>query len=288
MEAYGGFEPQVGEIRALRTFRIGPDGRLYALFGDQSWGSGVNTAFCRLPPPADHGLGRPLPQSPHPAPDPDCGCGFYAYADDGSAGEYRQSRHVLAVISCWGHLIAGTRGVRAEHARIEALWMSPTVPAELQAAVAARYPDVSRYGAKATMLAEHPPTLLDCYEIPSPGQRLLRKRVFQSQLLTALVLGLLPASWIWHHQAGQLIWGAALAWFGLGAAFFGLTAKDRHARGSALLCAAVTLWLIAPFAGSTGMFLLRLPILQIALLERVHSARLNREASRFPAPITPG
>ncbi len=283
MEAYGGFEPQVGEIRALRTFRIGPGGLLYPLFGDRPWTPGPNTSYCRLPQPTDQAL---APRTPHPAPDPDCGCGFYAYADDASAGEYPHSRHVLAVIACWGHVIAGTRGVRSQHARIEALWMSPTVPAELKAAVTAHYPDLSVYDTKTAMLSEHSPTLLDCYEIPTTRQRPVRRRMLQSAMLTALAVGSLPAGWIWHHHDARAIWGAELLFFLLAAAFLRITGKDRQARGSALLYAALTLWLIAPFAGGAGILLLRLPILQIALLGRLHRARLNREASRFPASIT--
>ncbi|MDP9094257.1 MAG: hypothetical protein M3N95_15310 [Actinomycetota bacterium] len=49
MDAYSGFEPQVGEIRALRTFRIGPGGLLYPLFSDHAWTDGTNTAECPLP-----------------------------------------------------------------------------------------------------------------------------------------------------------------------------------------------------------------------------------------------
>ena len=36
----------------------------------------------------------------------------------------RQTRFVQAVVSCWGEVVAGTQGVRAEHARIDALWLS--------------------------------------------------------------------------------------------------------------------------------------------------------------------
>ncbi len=46
MEAYAGFEPRVGEIRALRTFRIGPGGVLYPLFSNTPWSDGTNTARC--------------------------------------------------------------------------------------------------------------------------------------------------------------------------------------------------------------------------------------------------
>ena len=118
MDAFAGFEPQVGEIRAVRSFRVGPDGALYPLFSDQAWVDGTNTARCRVSPDdPDHG-----------APDPECTCGFYAYASARAADEYPHARHVLAVVACWGRVIAGSRGIRAEKARIEAIWMSPKVP----------------------------------------------------------------------------------------------------------------------------------------------------------------
>src|SRR5690242_10479173 len=149
MEPYAGFEPQVGEIRAVRTFRIGAGGWLYPLFGTTKWTDGPNTARCRHRPPD--------PANAHDAPDPDCACGFYAYGDDVAAAEYAHARHVLAVVSCWGRVIAGTRGVRAEHARIDGLWMSPAVPAELAAAVGVNYPGSRIYADRATLLRECPP-----------------------------------------------------------------------------------------------------------------------------------
>lgn len=282
MEAYGGFDPQVGEIRALRTFRIGPGGILYPLFGDRAWTPGTNTSFCRVQQGADSdeaGRARHIP------PDPECSCGFYAYADDGSAAEYPHSQHVLAVIAGWGRVVAGTRGIRAQYARIEALWMSSRVPPDLQAGVAAQYPDVVVYATKQGMFREQPPTLLDCYEIPTPRQRALRKRALQAVMATALVVGSLPAHWIWNHQDARLIWGSELVAFLVASWFFRISRQDRQARGYAVLCVAVTLWLVAPFAGAAGILLLRLPLLQIAFLGRLHRARLNREAGRFPAAI---
>src|SRR4051794_1477530 len=116
MQAWSGFEPRMGEVRALRTFRIGPGGRLYSLSSDIAWPTGTNTAQCLTPQP-----GAP---ASHAAPNPDCTCGFHAYGSETAAAEDPKSRHVLAVVACWGRIIAGTRGIRAEYARIEALWMS--------------------------------------------------------------------------------------------------------------------------------------------------------------------
>lgn len=280
MDTFTGCEPRVGEIRALRTFRIGSGGVLYPLFGTEAWTTATNTAVCAVQATANPEYAQ------HTAPDPGCGCGFYGFADDSGAAEYPQAQHVLAVIACWGSVVAGTLGVRAQHARVEALWMSPTVPQELRSAVADHYPATSMYDIKAAMLSDHPPTLLDCYEIATPRRRWVRRRALQVVLFTALAVGLPPVSWTWHHHDARLVWVAELGFFLLGAAFHLLTGGDRGLRGTALLYATVILWLIAPLAGGAGFVFLRLPILEIAILGYLHRARLNREASRFPATIT--
>lgn len=296
MEAYAGFEPEVGEIRALRTFRIGPGGVLYPLFSELAWVDGINTARCRVPVPAgqEHPTGQEQPAgqedgdaAAHIAPEPDCTCGYYAYATETGAGEYPHTRHVLAVVACSGRVIAGTRGIRAEHARIEALWMSSAVPDELVASVSSRYRSTAVYPDKSTMLTEHPPTPLDCYEIETHRQRASKGLAMRLAILSALVIGLLPANWIWQHHNARLLWVAELCLFLLGAGVLRLTRRDQPARGAALFLAAIVLWLIAPFAGAAGILLLRLPIIHIALLGWIHRVRVNREARRFPARIGP-
>jgi hypothetical protein len=290
MEAYAGFEPEVGEIRALRTFRIGPGGVLYPLFSDLAWVDGVNTARCRVPVPT--GQEYPTEQqqrygAAHVAPEPDCTCGYYAYATETGAAESPRTRHVLAVVACSGRVIAGTRGIRAEHARVEALWMSGEVPDELAARVSSRYRSTATYPDKSTMPAEHPATPLDCYEVEAHRHRASRSLAVRLAILSALVIGLLPANWIWQHHGARLFWAAELCLCLLGAAVLRLTRRGRPARGGALLLAAMVLWLIAAFAGAAGILLLRLPIIQIALLGWIHRAHLNREARRFPARIGP-
>ena len=51
-------------------------------------------------------------------------CGFYAYGTLPAASRHAQARRVLAVVACWGRVIPGTLGLRAQHARIEAIWVS--------------------------------------------------------------------------------------------------------------------------------------------------------------------
>jgi hypothetical protein len=278
MEAYAGFEPQIGEIRALRTFRIGPGGFLYPLFSDQPWTDGANTARCYV---AELQAGV----EPHETPQPGCSCGYYAYASEGAAAENAHAQHVLAVVAGWGKVIAGTRGIRAEHARIEALWMSPEVPGELAAAVATSYPSTETYVDRTVMLAEHPPTPLDCYEpepVPASGAKRVGLRV---AILSALAVGSAFEVWTWKHQDLWLVWVAELCLFvGIVALLWSSRGRARS-RGAAFLYAGITVWLIAPAAGVAGVLLLRLPILEIAALGLVHRAHIKREARRFPARI---
>jgi hypothetical protein len=48
---------------------------------------------------------------------------------------------------------------------------------------------------------------------------------------------------------------------------------------------ALGLWLLSPFGGPAGTFLLRLPLLQLAALMHAQRRLLARESNRFPARI---
>jgi hypothetical protein len=282
MEDYAGFEPQIGEIRALRTFRVGPDGGLYPLYSDTAWVDGVNTAQCKL---ASAGTRERIDRGRHATPDPDCTCGYYAYASESGAAERPHARYVLAVVACWGKVIAGTRGIRAEQARVEALWMSAIVPRELAESVAARYPSATLYAEKDAMLAEHPPTALDCYEPDEPARDVRTSRVMRLAIAAAVVIGALPASWIWQQPYVRALWAAEVCLFVIAAVMVRRTRRDVRAPATALLYAGLAVWLLAPFAGSAGLVLLRLPLVQITTLGLLQRHHLNREARRFPARI---
>ena len=73
-----------------------------------------------------------------------------------------------AVVSCRGAVLAGTQGVRAEHARIDAIWLNPNVASWTRKRVAARYPSARIYTDRSAMLAEHPLSALECYEPVAP------------------------------------------------------------------------------------------------------------------------
>ncbi len=268
------FTPAVGEIRAVRTFRIGGDGTLYPLFVETPWRDGTNHARCRVRTGGEA----------HAAPEPSCTCGFYAYADPRDAAEYPQSRHVLAVVACWGRIVAGTRGIRAECARIEAIWTSAAVPPELAAAVAARYPSVAVLDDRAGLLVAHPVTVLDCYAAPAGGGALTRAGV-RSAGVCGLALGVLPLAVLLRSPALTAAWIAAIVLFLLTAAALRLTRIDRRAKAGVLYCLAMVLWLAAPLAGAAGMVLFHLPMLQIGALVLARRVQLNRSARRFPSEI---
>jgi hypothetical protein len=281
VDAYTGFEPHVGEIRALRTFRIGPGGVLYPLFGDEPWTDGRSRASCRVQAGA-----AAFADDTHPVPSADCSCGLYAYGTLAAAADYPHARHVLAVVACWGRVIAGTRGIRAEYAGVEAVWTSGTVPPELVAALADRHPGIALYRDRTAMLTEHPLTSLDCYDDAGEPQRTVHRRLLQLAMVAAIVIGLLPQNWTWHNSDARLVWIAELT-FVVGAALVvRLTRHDLRARALTLTFTAIGLWLIAPFAGPTGIVLLRLPLLQIAVLGGLQRARVARSAARFPAAIS--
>ena len=272
MDPYGGFEPQVGEIRALRTFRIAPDGGLYPLFSKGRWHDGANTALC---------LRKDRP--PHPSPAPDCTCGFYAYGDEQWVGQQPRSRHVLAVVACWGKIIAGTRGLRAEHCRIEALWLSAGVPADLVARILQAYPSVALHRDRSRMMAEHPPTRLDGYEERRRGRPV--GRLWWSAAVAAAVLSVLPAHW-WgrFHTAALMsaVLGVAFALAALPVARRGTDAGSSRRR---LLCLATSMWLFASFLGPFGLVFVRLPMLQAASVAGLQHMCLLLEGRSIPAEI---
>jgi hypothetical protein len=275
MDAFAGFEPQVGEIRAVRSFRVGPDGTLYPLFSDQAWVDGTNTARCRVTPDdPDHG-----------APDPECTCGFYAYASARAADEYPHARHVLAVVACWGRVIAGSRGIRAEKARIEAIWMSPKVPEYLRRAVTARYSSAVVESDVDQLLADHPPSELSCYDPQPPREPRARQIATRLAVGVALFSGVLPQQWLGGTRSAYLLWSAEVIALVTAAVIIRLRHRDAVARRRVLVLGTAALWVVAPLAGAAGVLLLRLPLLQLTALALAQRATLFRSARSFPAEI---
>jgi hypothetical protein len=257
MRQFSGVEPLVGEIVGLRTFRVDETGLLLPLYSNLSWYDGPNTATCAPP------TGEPE-RCDHPVPSADCECGFYAYGTAEAAAQNRNMRYVQAVVSCWGQVVAGTQGVRAEHARIDAIWLNPNIPLWTRRRVASKYPSAAMYADRAAMLAEFPLSHLDCYE-PAERPRWLPRLTAALVVACVLGLGVLPASIL--HGVG-LLWGAwlvATAAVGALAAWLLVGVDGPGHRAAALVVAGAFAWMLAPVFGLPG-WLLRAPLLRGALV----------------------
>jgi hypothetical protein len=251
--AFSGVEPLVGEVVGLRTFRVDESGLLLPLYSDLAWYDGANTATC-APPTGDRG------RREHMVPAPDCECGFYAYGSERATSGNRHARYVQAVVSCWGGVIAGTQGVRAQHARVDAIWLHPNTPVWLRRRVSSRYPSARLYCDRAVMLAEHPLSRLACYG--EPGRRRALPQLAGAAVgVAVLALALLPASVLRGLPALRLVW--LVATIGVGALTVWLLAARSATghRAAAVVTAGVFAWLVAPLFGPLG-WLLRVPLLR--------------------------
>ncbi|MGI8760377.1 MAG: hypothetical protein ACR2LF_03555 [Jatrophihabitantaceae bacterium] len=253
MKQFSGTEPLVGEIRGLRTFRVDESGLLLPLYSNLAWYDGTNTAACA--PPTGEAERRD-----HPVPSATCECGFYAYGTQQAAAANHSTRFVQAIVSCWGSVVAGTQGVRAEHARIDALWLHPNVPGELRRRVAGKYPSARMYADRGAMVAEYPLSELGCYE-PLPPRRRLPRAASIVGGAALLALGALPSSLL---HSSSLLWDGWLAVTLAAAALtvwlLAFTRGTGHL-AAGLVTAGVLAWVAAPAFGLAG-WLLRAPLLR--------------------------
>jgi hypothetical protein len=107
----GGLEaPDLIEpLTAFRSWRM-IDGRLRSPYRPVFWDEPILDARCE---------GRRT--DVHPAPDPGCGCGIYACLDPDVDFPKVDYRAVTGIVTLWGRIEMHDDGMRAEHARIEAL-----------------------------------------------------------------------------------------------------------------------------------------------------------------------
>lgn len=126
----------MGSVIAVRAW--GLDMKSGFLFGafNKMWHAGENRARCyRYMPP------WVKPTLPHEPPKIGCGCGFWAYFV--KSVDIKEVRHyntysmypVVGVAELYGRMTEGTRGVRAEKARILGLAPDDTVRSENLTAV---------------------------------------------------------------------------------------------------------------------------------------------------------
>jgi hypothetical protein len=254
---FSGCEPLVGEIVGVRTFRVDESGLLLPLYSSRAWYDGPNTATCAPP------TGEPE-RADHAVPGMDCECGFYAYGTEQAASHNRNARYVQAVVACWGGVVAGTQGVRSQHARIVAVWLHGNVPAWTRRRVATTYPSVAIYSDRRAMLAEHPLSALDCYQ-PAPPPRVLRRAAAALGLFAVFALGLVPEPLLRDSGPVRGLWLATTVTMGLLAGWPLVGARTPGHRAAAMVTAGVLAWLLAPLFGLAG-WLLRAPVLRGVLV----------------------
>lgn len=244
----------VGELRAVRSFRLADDGRLYPIYSDQPWLPGDNRAVCNR--------GRD-----HAAPAAECHCGFYAYSDPRWAGEQPPAKQLLAVVELWGTLEVGTRGLRGSEARLAAIWLSPrSVDEELAARVRAQYPGVAIYRDRDRMLTEHPVTALPEYQRPrlAEATRATLRRLGVATAAAGWLLGCIPI----HHLLAVPV--LAALWLGVLAATVLTAAVAVIVQGASPVTAVslmLTCWLLTGTAGPLAqVWLPRVPLILGALV----------------------
>lgn len=253
MGAFSGTEPLVGELIGVRTFRVDDFGLLLPLYSNEAWYDGVNTAKC-TPPTGENRSGA------HAVPAENCECGFYAYGTAEAAQQNRQMRYVQAIVSCWGGVVAGTKGFRAEHARIDAIWLDPDAPRWLHHRIRVRYPSARVYNDRDAMFAEHPLSDLSCYEPPQP-RRPATIAAGAVGLAALLALGLLPYSTLSTTHGLWELWIAMTTCAVATTVWLTFGMRGVGHLGAAYVMAGVVAWLFAPTLGLSG-WLLRLPLLR--------------------------
>ena len=112
-------EPVVG----FRKWRIAR-GFLCSPFVPFFWREPEILARCR---PSKHTrvFGRGWLETPHEAPHPECECGVYAYHRPPPEGPIPYLDRVTGIVTLWGRMEVHADGLRAQHARIEALAVRP-------------------------------------------------------------------------------------------------------------------------------------------------------------------
>jgi hypothetical protein len=271
----------IGDVRMVRTFRIGPDGELFPVNSAKPWTDGWNTAVCRR--------GRR-----HAAPHPECRCGFYVYSDPAYVLAQPPGRQVIAVVAVNGPMEAGTRGARVQRARVEAIWLGPRVRDSLAAAVAHRYPSTQVFRDRAAMDRQYPLTQIDGFAKPRVGERARRglRYLTWAYLAAITLIGSVRASVIVASPGGAALWLAAIA----GGFMLMLTALTQRSPVIALQGIVAVAWLVTGAPQTPAQWLARaalvVPMLAVAVIwwragspgRRVHPPLLEALLGRGTGP----
>ena len=110
----------IAPIIAFRSWRL-VDGELRSVYLPEVWTERELIARClhHVAPDADERR-SPVPAA-HPVPERGCTCGIYAYYSPDLNFPTVDHQGVAGIVSVWGVIEVHEEGMRAEHARIEAL-----------------------------------------------------------------------------------------------------------------------------------------------------------------------
>jgi hypothetical protein len=109
---FAGLGFAIGTVKGVRAWDVDKLGRLRAVYKtDAIWKPGENVAKCRY----NHKETDKYTRYPMT----DCACGFYAFYKDNN--EYASKHRISGVIEGYGQTVIGTKGFRAEKAKIVAL-----------------------------------------------------------------------------------------------------------------------------------------------------------------------
>ena len=106
-------------VVAFRSWRV-VDGALRSVYLPQFWTEREVEATCMGSEAPDADAPRTAAAG-HRAPDRGCTCGVYAYYEPDKNFPTVDYRGVIGIVSLWGTIELHEDGMRAEHARVEAL-----------------------------------------------------------------------------------------------------------------------------------------------------------------------
>ncbi len=106
-------------VVAFRSWRVVDEG-LRSVYLPVLWTGRDMTAACMCSESPDADARRSAPPG-HGAPDRGCTCGIYAYYEPDLNFPTVDFRGVAGIVTLWGSIELHEEGMRAEHARVEAL-----------------------------------------------------------------------------------------------------------------------------------------------------------------------
>ena len=175
-------------------------------------------------------------------------------------------RYVQAVVSCWGSVVAGTQGI-ARAARPHRRDLARRRGAASTACGSRSTASARIYADKAAMLAEHPLSVLPCYESPPQHRAALRGPVIHCSVRRCSgsnCCPLVPRRRIFLRcvTSGLTATVASAAPRVVAAR---RVARRRHLAAAVVVRPRLAAWLVAPMFGWAG-WLLRLPLLRALLI----------------------